>query len=593
MAKLIPPLPVEDIDHEPEKDVARALVRTLGDDVQVFHSYPWLRPDRDESGKKRYLEEGEADFIVLHPRFGILDIEVKGGVMDYSPDEKTFYRMSRKGIRKRVTDPFEQGRRNIHALKDKIMEEQAFRSLAAAPFVRGYAAIFPDCAYESALPPGGDDEVIVWDERNLDNLGTSVEAAFRAWSRKQVHKPLPAGDLRVIKAALLPHFKLVPSLGRAVLKDESALVRLTDEQKLLIDFIGERSEALVSGVAGSGKTMLAIDAARRFAQEGLNTLFLCFNEPLAEDLRQRLGEIPRLTIKHFHSWCRQCCTQRVAVASGVRFDVPSKEPERTKFWEETSASLLSKAIDILKISYDAVVVDEGQDFLFDWWFPIDDVLHRQSSSKEQNKKLFIFFDPAQNLYEREVTFPITEKPYPLKVNCRNTKTIASFCRQVSRSPMSSGRLVPLGEEPAIHVAEGGASQRNAVSHILDGLTAKGGLETRQIAILTAPSVKDSFLNGQNRIEKHNLVFSLEQWKAGDGILVESAKRFKGLEADAVILAEVSGLATKYFSASDLYVASSRAKHRLHIVCSNPGLAALLHTHLKESRETTLTDTLSK
>ena len=95
MAKLIPPLPVENIDHEPEKDVAHALMRTLGDDVQVFHSYPWLRPARDENGKKRYLEEGEADFIVLHPRFGILDIEVKGGVMDYSPDEKTFYRISK------------------------------------------------------------------------------------------------------------------------------------------------------------------------------------------------------------------------------------------------------------------------------------------------------------------------------------------------------------------------------------------------------------------------------------------------------------------------------------------------------------------
>ncbi len=585
MAKLIPPFPVDDIDHEPEKDVARALAETLGDDVQVFHSYPWLRPKRDENGKKRFLVEGEADFIVIHPRFGILDIEVKGGAMDYSPDEKTFYRLLPNGRRRRVTDPFEQGRRNIYALKDEIMEQPAFRSLTAAPFVYGYAAIFPDCTYESGLPPGAD-EMIVWDERHLGSLGAVVESAFRAWSRRPFNHPLPPEHLRAIKAALLPHFKLVPSLSRAVQRDEAALVRLTDQQRLLINFIGQRSEALVEGVAGSGKTMVAIDAARKFAAEGLNTLFLCYNEPLAEDLRQRLGETPRLAIKHFHSWCRQCCTQREVVASGIRFDVPTREPERTTFWEETSASLLCKAIDILKIRYDAVIVDEGQDFLFDWWFPINDVLHGQSSSKENNKKLFIFFDPAQNLYEREVTFPITERPYPLEVNCRNTRTIASFCRQVSKSPMSSDRLVPLGEEPSIHVAEGATSQRKTVCHILDGLTAPGGLETRQIAILTAPSVKDSFLNGQNRIEKHNLVSTLEQWKAGEGILVESAKRFKGLEADAVILAEVSGLATKYFSASDLYVASSRAKHRLHIVCSNQALAALLRTHLKESQKTT-------
>ena len=79
MAHLIPTLSVEEIDNKPERDVARALLEQLPNHVIVYHSYPWLRPDRNDRSKKTTLKEGEADFLILWPELGLLVLEVKGG----------------------------------------------------------------------------------------------------------------------------------------------------------------------------------------------------------------------------------------------------------------------------------------------------------------------------------------------------------------------------------------------------------------------------------------------------------------------------------------------------------------------------------
>src|SRR4051812_9720994 len=83
MAKLIPHLDVADIQNKPERDVAAGLVEGLDDSCLVFHSYPWLRPDRHDRAKGSFLVEGEADFLIFSPDFGLLDLEVKGGNVFY------------------------------------------------------------------------------------------------------------------------------------------------------------------------------------------------------------------------------------------------------------------------------------------------------------------------------------------------------------------------------------------------------------------------------------------------------------------------------------------------------------------------------
>ncbi|WP_293681286.1 NERD domain-containing protein, partial [Thiolapillus sp.] len=113
MAHLIPTLSVEEIDNKPERDVARALLEQLPNHVIVYHSYPWLRPDRNDRSKKTTLKEGEADFLILWPELGLLVLEVKGGEIRYDSDGRRWYRRLPNGKERDIRDPFEQANKNM------------------------------------------------------------------------------------------------------------------------------------------------------------------------------------------------------------------------------------------------------------------------------------------------------------------------------------------------------------------------------------------------------------------------------------------------------------------------------------------------
>ncbi|MEJ2147596.1 MAG: nuclease-related domain-containing protein [Acidobacteriota bacterium] len=112
MARLIPRQAVEDIGLKPERDVARALVETLPEEVVVYHSYPWLRAERNDRARADMLREGEADFLVVDPHRGILILEVKGGTIEYDSRDHTWCRLLNGGRRRAIQDPFEQARKN-------------------------------------------------------------------------------------------------------------------------------------------------------------------------------------------------------------------------------------------------------------------------------------------------------------------------------------------------------------------------------------------------------------------------------------------------------------------------------------------------
>ena len=92
MARLVPDIDPESISLKPERDVARSLVRDLPDDCVIYHSYCWLRPDRNIVDGR--VLEGEADFVILNPKKGLLVLEVKGGDIRHRivNDEEQYYR---------------------------------------------------------------------------------------------------------------------------------------------------------------------------------------------------------------------------------------------------------------------------------------------------------------------------------------------------------------------------------------------------------------------------------------------------------------------------------------------------------------------
>jgi hypothetical protein len=101
------------------------------------------------------------------------------------------------------------------------------------------------------------------------------------------------------------------------------------------------------------------------------------------------------------------------------------------------------------------------------------------------------------------------------------------------------------------------------------LLGQGGVEPFQIAILVTSSIQNSCFSGLNKLGKFALTQNFESWRSNQSMLLQTAKRFKGLEADIIILADVPVPELEpQFKTKDLYVAASRAKHRLFIFCKD-------------------------
>lgn len=216
--------------------------------------------------------------------------------------------------------------------------------------------------------------------------------------------------------------------------------------------------------------------------------------------------------------------------------------------------------------YDAVLVDEAQDFHPDWWFPVQLLL------KDPDRgRLTIFSDPEQaGIYGRGDSFPAGLLLYELLENCRNTKRIVSFCGNVIQREIAPFSFSPEGVSPEIHKPVPDASHRAlAIQHLLGNLLDQGFAPSR-IAVLspwrsTASESALSRLFNVRGIPLRGDDDALPLWINGRVIWCSTIKSFKGVEADCVIIADVpSPNETPGFTFSDFYVAASRTKHRLWI-----------------------------
>lgn len=555
MARLVPHHDTSTIEHASERSVAEALCAQLPPEVVVFHSYPWLRPERHELSGKVNLHEGEADFVILHPRFGILVVEVKGGHVYY--DQRTM-RWERHGARHEMKDPFVQAAKTMHAL-EATAKARYFKN--ELPFVRGYCAVFPDCEWTGTAPPGAVNANL-FAASDLSKLGTRLEALFRAFDRRKDHTLLPTPVLDGLMKTLTSEFKLTPALWREIEQQERILFRFTEDQLMLLTFLSQHRRAAVQGVAGSGKTQLALAKARQFADEGKRVLLLCYNRMLADWLAEQVIEQKdRITAINYHRMALEWCTKAKVV-----FPASS---QNEAFWSTSAARLFENAIERLdKERFDAVVVDEGQDFHESWWDSVE-WLNRDLS----DGPLYVFYDPAQQLqHQAPQRLPQLGTPYHLPTNCRNTQRISAWCSKAIRHPIPVRSGQPEGRSPSMRIAENEQDQKVQVAACLeDWLSGSCGLSCRQVVILSALPLSKSSLRNTAALGRWRLTEDLEEWRAGKAVLCTTLRKFKGLEADAVIVHDIPKMAehdnTAQFTSKHLYVACSRAKHLLCLVSS--------------------------
>ena len=510
---------------------------------------------------------GEADFVVIVPSRGILCLEVKACRRLRRDGAGWFYGSDQTADPR---GPFRQSSDAMHSIRSRLIK----RRPEFSNVLFWSAVVFPYLDFKMSSNEWHDWQVIDAEQFRRRPLSDSIEEVLKkagmflaTCDTARWFKPdavtLTAKQGSAIAQELRPSFELFETPKVRQNRWGEEIRKYTEEQFTALDAMHTNPRVLFSGPAGTGKTLVAIECARRAAAEGQRCLFLCFNRLLGRWLQDQLSPLAgTVTMSTFHSFL-------LTVAGAA----PQTDGQGTHFWQE---ELPEKAIGALiqgeapMQPFDIIIVDEAQDLLRGPYLDVLDLLLRGGLAAGRWRffgdleKQAIYAssvkDPLALLQQRAGPFPV----FSFRINCRNSPRIATLVHLLGGlSPEYSRVLRPdNGVEPNLRYYKTQAEQEEAFIEILEAWY-KDGISGSEIAILS-PRADKVCLSAR---------ISREPWRnrlrpradaAGGYISYTSIHAFKGLEAPAILVTDIEHLASD--TPLDLfYVAITRALHRLSIL----------------------------
>ena len=431
-----------------ERRTAERLEQKLDDDYLVWYDVP--------VGPKH----AHPDFVVLHPRRGLLILEVKDWRLEtIRTANKQTWEILAHGVPKNVPNPIEQARHYAHQVVDALAKDSRLTNAdgkVAFPWSYGVVLThitrrqFEAAELQFAIEPH---RVICSDE-----MTATVEAEDfqrRLWTMfpTLMRGVLSLPQIDRVRWILFPEVRVNTQLGLFP-ADEDAneplpdIMRVMDlQQEQLARSLGE-GHRVIHGVAGSGKTMILSYRAEYLAKADSSSkpvLVLCYNQPLAVKLEAVMtakGLAAKVHVRNFHKWCRQ---QLVAFGQAL-------PPQGPDMFDQMVTGVI-RGVDRGQIpsgQYQAVLIDEGHDFEAPWLKLAAQMVDPSTNS------LLLLYDDAQSIYQRRRAQQFSFKRLGiqaqgrttiLKINYRNTRQILQTASLVAadllRSEDSADDGVPL------------------------------------------------------------------------------------------------------------------------------------------------------
>lgn len=526
MAKIIPEKVMYFNASYGEKKVYDSL-KKLPDDYTVFYSVAWQQKDR----VRQNVTWGESDFTILHPNKGILVIEVKSGGISYKNGEWLQTRLD-NNITKRMQDPLAQANRSKYRFIDIINEVKGVGQQCAVESVVWFPSISKNVKFPQ-LPLSYKDEMI-FREEDIEDPEKAINKAYNYYNSR-VHTNMDKSMVNRIIEQLAPEFDLIESVNSKKEEKEYSFLKLTREQSTLLDYLIEQRKVTIQGTAGTGKTLIAVEEAKRLSDEGRTVLFLCFNHFLCEHLNKNCQYA---NVKYFN-------LHRLLYNFSGNYNIK----------EDEYLEILNRIKD--KLYFQDIIIDEAQDLN-------DDVINFFSNlSDEKDGKFYVFYDKNQLIYQRKNSdwIEMSECKLVLSKNCRNTLQIAITSNNIIDINAKWNENIVNGDMPQIIFAKDKDLTILAIQKLIKEYKSKG-FKNNEITILTTLTEEKSVLNGQEYIGDDKIVKEIDN----ENIFFTSSRKFKGLESNVVIIVDVE---KEEFSDREkkrnLYVAASRAKHKLDII----------------------------
>ncbi len=502
---------------------------------------------------------GEIDFVVIC-REGVLCLEVKGGKV--SRRNGIWYFTNRFGVEtSKVEGPFQQVQGNMHSLRKYIIRRLGEYS----PLVRcqyACAVIMPDCTFEF----DGIDIIseVLFDLKSDCSLGNIVAAAFAYWRQNCLKKHgfqgafLSDEEIEKMANLLRGDFHIVPSLKESVDCTAKELCTLTDEQYELLESFTYNPRILVSGSAGTGKTLIAMEQARRAVWEEKSVLYLCYNRNIAHYVASVFEkEQLNIAVATLHAHMMNLC--QIQGSDSFEADFYNKE-------------LPAKCLALKTVpEYDLLVIDEGQDIMKNHYMNCVDRFVKGGFDRGH---WIIFYDLNQNIFNtdsetdlilktlRTETYAMTWK---LHINCRNTKEIVN-ANILTTNVQEQGKAWVTGLKADFIGYDDKTDENNKLNNIIRDFRGSG-LNGSDFIILSRYSLNNSqnCLNYGLAKDNGTLKTTGSLWRAKKNeVRFATISSYKGLEAKIVVLSDVDS-----FSDNDVrllnYVAISRASSKVYIL----------------------------
>lgn len=528
MARFIGPAP----ENAWERQVRNWIDQQAPKDWIVLTNVAW-----SVVGDGRFVRDGEADLVVLVPNSGLVVLEVKGSREFKVSENGDWHRLEGEEWIKIPRSPAVQASEAMHVVVGEV--SKAFPS-GEFPGRFAYIVVYPN-GKATSLPTMHDESTLAT-SLHRNQLASRIRHALEKRGPEALGRKFDENAMSRVVAHLKDtrfHVTKVDT-SEEVDVDARAIEQLTRQQAAALRGIFLIPRVAIMGPAGSGKTLLAVWRLQTLAAEGKRAIYACYNRALADALKLRnpsiadsIWNVDRLFQSVVPRW-----------QEALRGDL-------NRFFREDLPGLADDAIAGLA-KYDAVIVDEGQDF------SESQLLALLSFVSDEGTWSF-FADWEQDLFKVGMKTPLdVEVVFNLFHNCRNTVKINDASNRLLGMRVESMPGLPTGTAPLVEYAKSPAARAWELASQWAG--------EGSVAFLSPYKLENSALSSQRK--GHGLELTAEISRLGEPgfVYFSTIKAFKGIEATSIIVVDVSEPgASKAFEREDLYVACTRATSRLALL----------------------------
>lgn len=537
MAKMYPEIFPGKFDQNNPEFVAYQSLRKLPDSYVVLYSKRF-------KGGLFGKPECEIDFIISNQRDVVICLEVKGGLLSYDGLQD---RWSQNGY---IMDrsPDRQATEATHCLLRELSSELRNANV-------DWALCFPQCSTVGNSGATGVPTSRIFDESRLANISTEfpkLEQEVRASFGRKGMTPKEAHDLL---ARLTRSIGFVQVLGVRIAREAEQLIQVTEEQCEVLADLEINPRMIVHGSAGTGKTVLAQEFAKRLAANGHSVLLLFYNKGITAKVRYAFERDSNVTVSTFSSFAKRLVEANDPDWWGMQDD------KDADFWNLTLPSKLLELPGDKQPTFDAIIVDEGQDFKPEWFEYLQTRLATHPDSR-----FCVFLDEHQDIFKHWKRFPCTPAPARkvLSKNCRNTKAIVDFLNASYPTQMVSFEKSPTGIPIVERVVRNVVEEQTQLVRDIKHLISNEQIHSGAIVILLNCPKDESSIAETKAIGGIALESTYGRYdSAAKRIYYSNIEIFKGLEADIVFVL-LGDQINDAELANTLYVQGSRAKHALYL-----------------------------